>query len=221
MSTYVRYLPAILQQGAFIEPFLMAFERILTGPRASEAHPPGVEEALEQIHRYFDPRATPEPFLPWLAGWVSVSLRDDWSEASKRQFLGQVVPLYKRRGTRESLEELLRIFVKELFTQLGMDLPDDAVQVLDHDDDAQPRYFREDSPPHQFRVVLRMPGEDPVALARTVRIVRAVIEQEKPAHTFYALELRYQALRINDTPGQGSYGPGVIVGVNTVLGNKP
>jgi phage tail-like protein len=221
MSTYVRHLPAILQQGPFIGPFLTAFEQVLSGPRASAAFPPGLEEALERIHHYFDAELTPDAFLPWLAGWVAVSIRDDWSEKSKRQFIGRVVPLYKKRGTRSGMEQLLRIFVKEFFDNAGIEFHDGAVQVLDADEDASPPIFNDSSPPHLFRVVLSMPGSDPVSLARTFRLVRSVIEHEKPAHTFYALELRYQAMRINDTPGQGLFGPGIVVGRNTVLGSEP
>jgi phage tail-like protein len=219
-STYLRHLPAILQQGGFIGPFLLAFERVLSGPKLTADDPPGIEEVLDDIRRYFDPEDTPADFLPWLAGWVAVSLRDDWSEASRREFLSKIVPLYKKRGTRTSMLELLRIFVREYFGLIDLVYSDDDVQVLDHDGDADPPYFTDDSPPHVFRVVLNMPGNDPQQLARTTRIVRAVIEQEKPAHTYYAFEIQYQAMQINDTPGVGPFGPGIKVGFNTVLGNK-
>ncbi|XZF66229.1 MAG: phage tail protein [Gloeotrichia echinulata DVL01] len=45
---------------------------------------------IDDIHLYFNPQDTPEEFLPWLAGWVSLSLRDDWAVEVKRQFIQQI-----------------------------------------------------------------------------------------------------------------------------------
>jgi hypothetical protein len=39
----------------------------------------------------------------------ATSLRDDWSEETKRSFISNVVPLYKKRGTRDGIEKVLRL----------------------------------------------------------------------------------------------------------------
>src|SRR5690242_7450681 len=128
---YLDHLPAIFRQGPFIAPFLTAFERILTGPPPGTAPPPGptppegIEEKLDRIHTFFDPAETPGEFVPWLAGWVALALRDDWDLDMQRAFVAKMVPLYKKRGTRAGLRELLDIQVAK-------------VTVVDHDDDLVP-----------------------------------------------------------------------------------
>ena len=61
--------------------------------------------------------------MPWLAGWVALGLRADWTEAQKRDFLANIVPLYRRRGTKENLAELLRIYtgLSPVITGCGRD----------------------------------------------------------------------------------------------------
>ncbi len=141
VSHYLNHLPAIFQQGetsnevvsSFINQFLTAFEKILTG--LGDVDEPGLEEKLEGIinpnpetgefpwrlvgiHRYFDPapdisddnQRTPKEFLEWLASWVALSLREDWEESQKRRFISQVVPLYRKRGTKAGLEDMLRAY---------------------------------------------------------------------------------------------------------------
>src|SRR5262245_21449196 len=124
VSSYLDHLPAIFRQGPFLGRFLLAFERILTGPPPGEADPAsvpsipaGIEDVLDRIHAFFDPvgdsREGPNPprapddFLPWLAEWVATSLRDDWDSETKRAFISQIVPLYRMRGTRAGLEAVL------------------------------------------------------------------------------------------------------------------
>lgn len=221
MSRYLQYLPAILREGDFLGRFLLAFEQVLTGTEPGAINPAklppgetgllGFEQLLDRAHTFLDPSATPAEFLPWLAQWVAVSLRDDWSEDTKRNFLRGIVPLYRKRGTREGIEQVLR-------------LSGDDVRVLDfHDgvgEDVEAREFGlAPRPPHFFGIVLTVSARDPVVLARAVRRVRALANREKPAHTYYALRVRSPAMRINNDPQNNkAFGPGLLVGRTTVLG---
>ena len=63
---------------------------------------------------------TTAEFLPWLAGWVTLSLRADWDEATQRSFIQQIVPLYRLRGTATGLERML-----ELYTGQPVEIDDD------------------------------------------------------------------------------------------------
>ncbi|APR88474.1 NHL repeat domain protein [Minicystis rosea] len=251
VTRYLDHLPAVLQQGPFIGPFLTAFERILSGPPPGTTPPPGVtppegiEQILDRIDTFFDPDLAPEDFIPWLAGWVALALRDDWDLATRRAFIGKVVPLYKKRGTRAGLRELLD-------TQAA------AVSVVDHDDDLIPPRFNAASPEHYFEVIVRVSGNDALAMARTVRQIISIVDREKPAHSYYGLdiefppmqinddrdlypeygpgiqvgmtalsadhhvELKYAAMQINDDPDAfPSFGAGILTGVNTILGTEP
>lgn len=215
VSRYVEHLPAAFQDSAFLGRFLLAFERILTGlPRNDAADlppvPPGIEQILDRIESFFDPATAPPDFLPWLAGWVATSLREDWDEATRRRFLINLIPLYRRRGTRQALQKLLQLYLNPT-----ADPARDAAQDVQIDEpDAPPRYFLV-----SFTVVER----DPAVLARTAAIAIDIIDREKPAHTFYGLRISYPSLQIADPPSyDADHKPtsGVFINVNTVLGGN-
>jgi phage tail-like protein len=162
--------------------------------------PEGLEQILERAETFFDPSRTPEEFLPWLAQWAAASLRDDWSAATKRAFIGNIVPLYRLRGTRAGIEAALRIVLGDVEVhELGMT-----------------------ELPHHFLVVLRVAERDPTRLARTVQQVREIIDREKPAHTTYGLRIEYPAMKLTaevKRDARGTVIEGVVIGVSTVLGN--
>ena len=120
-SEYLQYLPAVLQSDPTIDAVLRSFQRVLTGlppGTASDGAPPGIEQRLDAIHTYFLPGPTlspdqcaPDEFLPWLAGWVATSLREDWDSQTRRCFIQKVARLYPRRGTPDCLRELLTFFL--------------------------------------------------------------------------------------------------------------
>lgn len=127
-SQLLQYLPAIYQEDAFLGHFLLAFEKVLlgrgddgiafpdvAGPSAPAWPLPGLpaqglEEAIADLARLFDPARTPDAFLPWLAGWAALSLRADLGPRQKRDFIANMVQLHQSRGTKENLRRLLDIF---------------------------------------------------------------------------------------------------------------
>ena len=204
VSNYLTYLPALFQQDSdFIGQFLLAFERILTGLHPQDAddpipQQPGLEDILDRIHTYFIPgpgtadgQRTPKDFLPWLSSWVALSLRDDWEEEEKRRFISRIVPLYQFRGTLRGLKELLETYTGEAAT-----------------------IYECDQPPHYFQVEMTLSEPTPERLRRKEKIARAIIDQEKPAHTFYALRVLIPTMQIINTDPQR----GILVGHNTLLG---
>lgn len=196
VSSYLDYLPAFFRQDAFLGCFLLAFEEILSG----------LEKQLDGIHHFFDPEKTSVEFLEWLSGWVALSLREDWEEKTKRNFLQEIVPLYRKRGTRAGLERMLRIY-------LGEGIP---ITIYDTDDE-----FGFEAPPHFFQVEMTVRDRDPVLVQRRQQIALAIIEQEKPAHTFYALRLLIPAMRlISEALQKIEGGELLILGENTLLGTQ-
>ncbi len=231
-SSYLDHLPAIFHDE-FMGRFLLAFERVLSRLPFSDPddplhNQPGLEEYVDHIHTLFDPgpadvgqgtpgwylswllaipwlsgQITPGPagayarlrapdeFLPWLAGWVALSLREDWDSEAKRRLISEAVSLYRWRGTRRGLRRML-----EIYTQGEVEI------------------YEFEEPAHYFQVQMHLAhaGE----LRRKEEIARAVIEQEKPAHTFYTLQLLFPTMQIWDVPDEDH--EGVIVGRNTLLG---
>ncbi len=198
-SRYLNYLPAPLRQEAFLGNFLLAFEGLLTGLAAHKA-PEGIEQKLERIHTWFDPvgedpvggAQAPDEFLPWLAGWVAVSLREEWTPEFKRQFIRRAVSLHRKRGTLAGLKELLELCLGNV-----------------------PVHISEGGtlPPHFFRVSFSVSDRNPALLARLEHLVRTLIDQHKPAHTVYGLEIKFPTMRLTRVPGQQ-----LTIGTNTILG---
>ncbi len=189
-SDYIKYLPAALQADEFIGKFLLAFEQMLTGQnflpetnpgiiKSSDPNPPGIEAVIESIHTYFNPDLTPEEFLPWLANWVALSLRDDWQPAAKREFIKKIVPLYSLRGTKEGLAQILTLYLK------SVNLPD---KVTIYEDD--------DYPPYYFQIALTLPRLESSRYWQQVRIAKGIIDQQKPAHTYYGLKIQVPSMQI-------------------------
>jgi phage tail-like protein len=198
VSSYLNYLPAIFQQDPFLGRFLLAFETILTG--TNESGLPNLEQTIGRLSDFFDPMTTDEDFLPWLAGWVALSLRADWNVDTRKRFIQQIVPLYRLRGTQAGLQTLM-----ELYTQEKAVIMDTFEQ-----------------PAHFFQVQLILSDADPDRLRQKQQIARAIIDQEKPAHTFYALKISVPTLRLVSLELQQQEGgkPALLMlGKNTLLGS--
>ena len=233
-SRYLDHLPALYQQDAegdepnFLGRFLLAFEHILTG--VGDAHEPGLEEVLDGIsavdpatgrpllagvHRYFDPGPStteaehaPAEFLEWLAGWVALWLRADLDELHQREFIARAVSLYRLRGTKEGLEQVIGIYtrlgatINELHTQFqfGVHSTIGVDTILGG------------GAPHFFRVLVRLPTPDPQQIRQHLEVTASIIDMEKPAHTYYALDPVTPELQI---------GANSTIGVDTLLRSRP
>lgn len=190
-SRYLNYLPALYEQDDFMSRFLMLFESFWAP----------IDRQIEGIEHYFDPDLTPKEFLPWLAGWFNLTLDESLAEDQRRELLGIVMWLYRRRGTRVALQRYLEIltrnpveiserrarnFVLGRGAQLGVGV---ALGTANQ--------------PHTFTVQVRLapltppPGLVGEAAAREVArleakrraLIERVILAEKPAHTSYRLEI--------------------------------
>jgi phage tail-like protein len=237
-SRYLDHLPAIFQEDAgvgrpnFLGRFLLAFEHVLTG--LGEAGEPGLEEildgiptvdpatgrpALVGIERYFDPgpkeplqerrrEQAPPEFLPWLAGWVALTLRADLDELLQRDFIARAMSLYRLRGTRAGLEQLLAIY-----TRLGVTIYElrEEFQIGVHSRVGVDTMLGGGGA-HFFRVMIRLPTPDPAQIRRHEEVARAIIDLEKPAHTHYELVPVTPVLQI---------GVASTIGVDTLLGPRP
>ena len=204
LSSYLAYLPRVftpdLARGddPFLGQFLLAFEAVLTGLPDR----PGLQQAIDGVADLLDPATTREDFLPWLAGWVGLTLRADWDTATRRRFIREIVPLYRLRGTKDGLGRML-----SLYTGQPVEIDDDHAV------------------PHFFTVALTLPQADPEQVRRIQEIARAIVDQEKPAHTFYALEVNTPTMRLvslqlqrDETAARKITPPLLILGQNTLLG---
>lgn len=90
--SFLRYLPAVYQEESaskeFLERFLSIFEHALYDS----------EETISRIPVYFDPKAAPDEFVPWLARWLSLDLYELLGDKN-REFILRAVDFYKQKGT--------------------------------------------------------------------------------------------------------------------------
>ncbi|NEO47028.1 MAG: hypothetical protein F6K55_24065 [Moorea sp. SIO4A3] len=228
VSSLLNEIPAIFQGGEPGQPnslgrFLLAFEHILLG--LGEESDPGLEEILGGIvdpisgqtklvgiERYFEPGATleeyeqtPKEFLPWLAGWVALTLREDWDEFRQRELIAKAVELYRWRGTKRGVEEFLRIY-----TRLGVEINElnTPFQIGVHSTVGQDTIL-DGGAPFFFKVRILLPIPDPDLITQQKEIATAIVDLQKPAHTDYELDIDTPNLQI------GVYSK---VGVDTLLG---
>ena len=170
-SSYLRYLPAVYQEDTasrdFLERFLSLFETLLWNN----------EEEITQVARFFDVEATPKAFISWLATWLAANFDESWSEEKKRLFLQRAVALYKKRGTREGLEELIEIYtgnkpmIIEHF-QLGCAENEEIKSVLE-------KLFGL----YLFSFCVLLKPTQAKNYGGKLETVKRLIEREKPAHT--------------------------------------
>lgn len=207
MSRYFANLPAWLRRDPQLGRVLLAFERILDGAALPEGTPepaePGLTRTIERLPTYLRPgpgeaeaRRAPAEFVPWLARWVAVSLRDEWDDETRRRVVAEATGLYRLRGTRDGLRRMIAVYVG---------LPE-AVTIVEFT-----------AVTHFFQVEVSLPSRDPKALARYDRSIRAIVDQEKPAHTFYGLRFALPSMQLVDAPTDER--PGLLLGVNSLLGN--
>jgi phage tail-like protein len=236
-TSYLDYLPAIFTEAdehGDLEALLGAFEDVLSGSgapvvdAAGDVAGAGLEELLDGIAdpvskdytfggawRYFEPGPAGQPplrapdrFLEWLAGWVALVLRADLDRERQRRFIVRAVSLYGHRGTKSGLEELIGVYTDSVVTINELLTP---LQIGVHSTIGVDTLLGEGAP-HYFEVTIRLPNVDEQQVRDQTRIVSAIIDAEKPAHTHYVLHVETPTFQIAVHS---------TVGVDTLIGEPP
>jgi phage tail-like protein len=177
-------LPAIYREDEFVGRYIAAFEQVLLG----------LERQIDDISKLFHPLTTQADFLPWLSSWVAFTLRADLQEPEQRAFLAKVVSLYRRRGTKQNLLDLLAIFTRAEPSEVVEGAADPGVDA-----------------PHFFRVTINLKRAPPAEQLHQFAISRALVDLEKPAHTDYELKFVFPSMKV------GFFS---TVGRDTLLGSR-
>jgi phage tail-like protein len=152
-------LPGLYQDDDFIQRFTSAFD---------EALAPAVA-ALDNLAAYLDPAVAPADFVEWLAGWVGVSLDENWPLERRRDLVAQAAVLYRRRGTAGALAEQVALYagvVPEVVETGGVAWSAEPGGPLPGSTEA--------------RLTVRVTVPDPSAV--DVRRLEAIVAEAKPAH---------------------------------------
>jgi phage tail-like protein len=172
-SRLLDYLPSVYREDPMMGKFLLIFESILNP----------IENTVDNLALYFDPRLTPESLLPWLASWVDLALDPGWPLERRRELVRNAAWLYRWRGTRRGLSEYLRIYtdvLPEIIEYIPGMILDEKTQL------GVNTVLGSSGTGHHFTVILEIKGIENIDL----RVVRKIIENQKPAHTVYTLEIR-------------------------------
>jgi phage tail-like protein len=113
-SSYLRHLPPVLwADGAApsdLGRLLLVFEKILSGIDDDvPATRPGLEVTIDQLHRLFEPWATPAERVDALARWVGLELPPELDEYRRRRAVGRIAGIHRARGRREGLQRRLEL----------------------------------------------------------------------------------------------------------------
>lgn len=225
---YIKYLPGMYQADAqdFLGRFLNAFEAVLSGRDDMGAVETwAIEKILNEIQNYFDPFKSPVEFLPWLAGWVALILKEekewygDEDVADKNTTKNQIVPLaedrydpadptmhrnryllskimqlYLKRGTLEGLLEYLRIYVgKNVEIEINEFAEPFRVGVTST---VGKDTVVGEGRPYYFHVYMKLSVPNREILVKKTKALKEIIDQEKPAHTYYGLTITVPTMQI-------------------------
>ncbi|MBR6874534.1 MAG: hypothetical protein IKN17_13605 [Ruminococcus sp.] len=106
-GSWIDHLPAIYRRSDadshFLERYLGIFQTFYEE----------LDREIADIAHRFDPECAETDFLEWLAKWLSISDTKIWSEDQLRELLLRAVSFYRRRGTKESLSELIELYTGE------------------------------------------------------------------------------------------------------------
>jgi phage tail-like protein len=182
-SLYLQHLPDIYQEIDFVGRFLKIFE---------QAFEPAVN-SLDSLWAYLDPVTAPQRLLPFLAHWVGWQPESYLPLNRQRDLIRHAMQIYRWRGTRRGLR-----FYLHLATGLPLD---DHLECEENKHIAISESFHrgfilgeaclgQDATlgggrPYHFSVQISVDNFDPVS----ERLVRSVIEQEKPAFCTYDLTI--------------------------------
>lgn len=106
-SSWIDHLPAIYRssdgESHFLERYLGIFQTFYEE----------LDQEIADVAQRFDPDCAEADFLEWLARWLNISDTKIWSEEQLRKLLLKAVGFYRKRGTKESLSELIELYTGE------------------------------------------------------------------------------------------------------------
>jgi len=104
---------------------------------------PDFESRIDRLADVFSPWRTSPEYLPYLASWMALTLRQEWTDYEKRWLIANIHRIYRERGLKHGL-----------FTYLGIYAPSAARPRIAVDDgDAILRLARQDDGTFAFREV--------------------------------------------------------------------
>jgi phage tail-like protein len=131
---------------------------------------------LDNLDAYFDPNLAPADFIGWLAGWVGLTLDENWPVERQRALIAQAAELYRWRGTARGLAAHLALYTgtePEILDTGGCQWSKTPGAPLPSTAEA--------------RVTVRVRVADPSSVDR--RRIERIVTAAKPAHVLHEIEV--------------------------------
>jgi len=170
-----------------------------------------------------------EEFLEWLAGWFAFVVDEDWELTKKINVLSNVIPLYRKRGTKEGLQKYLELYKPggsesvEIIDSVdpmivgGKNTPPSAMQQLGKST------VLGGLPSNFFIVNISIPSPDPATVKEQIAATVKIIDKEKPAHTHYKINPQTPVMIVGvklASSASDDSGYRCRIGIDTLLGSK-
>lgn len=92
------------RDGEFLHRYLSVFSSLYLD----------LQETVDSLDQYVDVETAPAPLLPTFASWLGIQLDGDFLDENQlRKFLSIGFKLMKGKGTRQTIEDIIHIFVEE------------------------------------------------------------------------------------------------------------
>jgi len=184
-NSLLQYLPMVYQEDPvsrdFLDRFLAIFETFFAG----------FEEEITSMPRHFDARAVNGDSLRWLATWIGIPEDVDWDDETLRRYLEKAPEIYRKRGTRQGLEQVIEIFTGE--KPFIVEYPQIKYMQDHHELSAlmEKLYTRE---PNSFVVLLK---KESIKTRGMALQIERLLEEEKPAFTEAHLVILAESLYLD------------------------
>lgn len=176
--------------------FLFLFQHVMTT----------VTDRIDHLAQITDPSQCDPDFLPWLASWVGFALDESLSVHQQRELVQRAIRLYRTRGTRGGIEEMVRVLTSAPLRIRELELPKPMVLGRAHlggGRDVADRYERGEPsacylmdverhrPTGFFALVLEPRGAFRERFGEraggVLRRIARVVGRERPAHVMFTI----------------------------------
>ncbi len=175
--------------------FLFIFQHLMTT----------VVDKVTDIPSITDPLTCDPRFLPWLASWVGFSLDEGLPLHQQRELTRRAIRLYRTRGTRDGMEEIVKVLTAAPVAVSEREKPQPFVlgkATLAGGATVVDRYLRKEPPPYFvvepkrrdttfFCLVLERRERFERRFAErapdVLRRIAKVVTDEKPAHVTFTI----------------------------------
>ncbi len=176
-QSLLSWLPEVYQSdedsAAFLTQYLAVFGTLMGD----------LEERIDTVSTLFDAQLCPSEFLAWLSGWLAVEDPQLWDEQRLRRLLSRCMALYRLRGTRRGIEEMVELYTgTRPFVVEASDTLGEAETAEPERAELLRRLYGEH--PNTVTVIV---SEEGLPTQKEVRELDRILSAIRPAHTKVSL----------------------------------